>query len=242
MTAVYVLAGFSVLLGGVAAYFGKNESHLPKLLVKTAASLLFCIAALAAFLRSSTDSPVYAASIALALILGLTGDIFLAAEALCSDKKTSSVFLIFGGACFLTGHLFYIVIFFILAPIIPLVFLLALVVPAMFLALALVPVIKTEDGKRVPILGAGKLLIPFLIYALILGLLLSSALNAYLHLNSVAGSVVLAASVLFILSDTSLAINGFSSVNFKLKPYLNYPVFILYYIAQALFAISIALI
>ncbi|MDR2635174.1 MAG: lysoplasmalogenase [Clostridiales bacterium] len=240
MTAVYILAGSSVLTGGIAAYFAAKNSHLLKLAFKTTASLLFCITALAAFLHSAVNEPSYAASVILALIFGLVGDIFLAVENFYTDKKVSSVLMLTGGASFLAGHLFYIVILFRIAPFSPVSLAAALSVPALFLLLSLIPVIKTNDGKRVPVLGAGKLLIPFLIYALILGLMLAASLNAYIYRKDNAGTLLLTAAVLFTLSDVSLAVNAFPSADFKIKPYLNYPVFILYYAAQVLFAASVA--
>lgn len=157
----------------------------------------------------------------LALLFSLAGDLFL-----LFDKEGSSNF-IYGLLSFLLAHLFYILLFIysrkkqMLKGWNPLVAIILLIYVASFFYLLS------------PKLGSLK--IPVLIYALVLGAMLLCAWHAFDRKHRIVRQLVLLGAVLFVLSDSLLAINKF----YHAFPYSGIAVMTTYALAQLLITIGI---
>ncbi len=135
--------------------------------------------------------------IGLGLIFGLFGDVFLLFDHL------NELFFIFGLASFLIGHIFYI--------------------SAFYLDYSLNKTVYKAQSKNA-ILGysffavifcaglwthLGNMKIPVIIYAIVISLMGIMAVNRYGRVNSLSYKLTLYGSLLFVLSDSVLAIDRF---------------------------------
>lgn len=226
MTFLYVLGSLSVLSAVLSGYFNVKEKAALRLMMKTAASLLFLLLGIAATAISGTYKS-YAILVICALIFGLLGDIFLAVNTLATERG-QKVFNAMGLTTFTVGHGFFIYIFlsgthfnFYLLPLL------------LILPIALTTLVKMK------IIKAGKFNIAFIAYSFILGLMAVSTVNLYINEPSSVNAMVLAAGLLFAASDCSLVIRSYSNLERRKVNYLIFVVLITYYVAQVLFALTI---
>ena len=178
----------------------------------------------------------YAISIIIALIFGFFGDLFLALNPFFKNKESKllTFFVLLGGAFFLLEHVTYIVTFakelkekaafnaFIFVGILLLVLIIGVVLTA-FLKLKL-----------------GKFTIPIIIYALAISSML--AISVCLAINGSSNIklqiILCTAPILFIISDSTLALKIFDKKRFDtmLVRTINLST---YFLAQMLFGLSI---
>lgn len=217
----------SVLLGILSGIFNLKNRPLLRLIAKMAASLTFLAVGLAATALTERTG-LYPILVVTALILGLLGDIFLCLHAL-TDPKSRQMFDAIGLAFFALGHLFFIGIFFSLAPFYWWLLPIIVVLPVALLI-----------AMRLKVIKGGKMTVPMVVYATMLGLMVISSVNAYLHLKTVSTHVALVAAVFFACSDTFLTFKDYGH-RWKDNPVLIQLVLITYYAAQAMFAITIIL-
>lgn len=247
MTAVIVLAVLTVVCALACAVAHSAKKYSLKFALKTVASLLFVTTAVVALTVGGNVQ--YGAAVIGALVLGLLGDVFLSMDPFVKDDKTKGFFYVLGGAAFAVGHVFYIVIFFTSAPFNPWLLLALPVLPLLAAFLTLVRVrtvcLTDEDGavvsQKKPLVDVGKLAFAFVAYAVVLGLMLVSALNVFLYSGrETFGILLLVAACCFVVSDVALMFNDFVKTAPKRK-WLIFVVMLFYYAAQAIFAVSAAL-
>ena len=179
---------------------------------KMIASSVFVINGVYSALPFGSRFPVL---IVTALALGLAGDIFLTFDPFIkdkNDKKKSAFFILLGGAFFLAGHVVYMVAFAgeikAKSAFSPLIFALGIILGiAGIFALILFSRVKP-----------GKAIIPIGIYAAAISAMF--ALGLCLALGAYAGSpaakiILIAAPVLFIISDSSLLLEFFDKERFN---------------------------
>ena len=147
-------------------------------------------------LFSTTPIAPYKKLIVTALFFSWLGDVFLLVE------NMNPLFFIFGLVCFLSTHIFYIIYF--------------LRIPSSNISLL----------KRQPVLIAsvicygitlvwflfpylGDLKIPVMVYAAVICTMLLCSLHIYFKVNKPANSLFLSGALLFVLSDSLLAVNKF---------------------------------
>lgn len=226
MVFLCIVAGLSVVTALFSGFFNVRNAPSKRLIFKLIGSFLFCIAGLAAvYVKGSFSS--YGVFVMGALILGLLGDIFLCMKGLAADNKLM-LFNALGYFCFAFGHIAFFVIFLSITSFNWYLLPVFAAVPAVLGALMLLRVINAK-----------KLNIALLIYASFLGLMVMSAVNLFVNVGGLAGILSIVAAILFATSDLSLAMREFGS--FKNKKPLIYIIQASYYIAQCLFAITIAL-
>lgn len=129
-----------------------------------------------------------------ALLFSLLGDIFLLFE------EKNSLFFIAGLGSFLLAHLLYITAFFMLRKTQP-------SHARWFWIIATAIYGSTLLYMLLPYLGQMK--VPVAVYALVLCMMLISAVHAFSKPYSKPGIICVAGALLFVLSDTMLAINKF---------------------------------
>lgn len=217
----------SVLLGIGSGIFNLRNRPLLRLIAKMTASLTFLAVGLAATALTERTG-LYPILVLTALILGLLGDIFLCLHGLTAPESRQ-MFDAIGMAFFALGHLFFVGIFFSLCPFYWWLLPCVVVLPV---ALSIAVRLKVIKGE--------KMLIPMVIYATMLGLMVISSVNAYLHLKTPSTHVALVAAVFFAFSDMSLTFKDYS-YRWKDNPFLIQFVLITYYAAQSMFAITIIL-
>jgi uncharacterized membrane protein YhhN len=186
------------------------------------------LTAICAYINSN-ENKVISALILTSLVIALAGDIILTMPNY-SRQEYSNLFQTVGGVAFLLGHLLYIAAFFLNSKfffyLLPVVFLLPLIYCIL---------IKTK------IMSPGKNVAYILAYSLVLGVLLLSVVNN-LMMRSNFSYIIFVAALLFILSDTSLFIYVYGKESLGSGFTANYLILLPYYIAQALFALSISFI
>lgn len=228
MTALYVVAAFSVVFSIITAYLTVKQKNAIRIVTKSIASFLFCLVGLLA-LRYSLHIR-YAMAINIALLLGLLGDILLCLGGLCSSKSDNDVFDLSGVVAFAAGHIFFIVIFLMLAPMNYALLPIVLALPLLFVFMIKFKLVS--GGKQAPFI---------MVYAAILGMMVVSALNVYLAERTTAALLLLIASLLFTISDCTLALKNYGTEKVRDKVCLPYIVMVFYYVAQCIFAITVAL-
>ncbi|MDR1939389.1 MAG: lysoplasmalogenase family protein [Clostridiales bacterium] len=212
-----VLAAFSVIVDGGAPKL--------KLIFKSVASASFIVGG-ALFMRYSTSE--YSKYIMLSLVFGAAGDVLLALHVFFADKKKKLVLNAAGGLAFAAGHAIYMLMFFASArfnaAFLPL--------PAIF---ALVPLLAK---KRIVSAFGKKAVLPLCAYSLILGLLIAAAASLLSSAPTAKNAVMLAAAVVFAVSDF-LLVSRMLGVGKEKAMF--HAAMITYYTAQWAFALSIAL-
>ncbi|MFH1035607.1 MAG: lysoplasmalogenase [Pseudomonadota bacterium] len=211
-TAPLLLAA-ALLLGGLL-WAEAGGRHRPALVLKTALSCLFVLAALGA----PHPLPSYFHLVLAGLVLGLAGDVCLALPGKQAFRA--------GLLAFLAGHVLYVAAFAgLVAParwLGPVSALLALAAVAVFLWLR----------RRV-----GSLLLPVCAYILVISLMLAGAwaVHAQAGLPAAGGRAVLWGALFFYLSDLLVARDRFVKSQFSNR-LLGLP---LYYAGQFLLAFSV---
>jgi uncharacterized membrane protein YhhN len=179
----WVIAGIDIIAAGT----GNLQLH-------TITKPLIVLSLLAALLSSGWRYPKRMLVFA-ALVFSLTGDVLLLLE------KHRALFFAAGLASFLLAHILYILFFFsirlaqrsVLKKYPAIVMLVAIYV--LFFLWLLIP-------------SLGALKIPVIIYALVLGSMLLTAIHVYSDANA-GGKLLIAGALFFVVSDSLLAIDKF---------------------------------
>lgn len=177
--------------------------------------LLLPLLVLAVFFGTPASSP-YKLLFCTALVFSWAGDIFLLFE------NSNALFFIFGLASFLTTHILYIV-YFIRTGIGN--------TPSLLKQQAwLVPAVLLYGAGLVWLLfpHLGTLKIPVLVYAAVICSMLLCSLHIYQRIPRIAAQLFTAGAILFVLSDSLLAINKF----YQALPYGGIWVMLTYCAAQ----------
>ncbi len=237
VTALEIFAALFVLEGIFAFGFikaGWPESTKKGFVYKMLASAVFVAAGIYSFI-SIKEKSYYSLAILCGLILGFTGDIFLTLDPFIKDKKSkmNTAAIIIGGACFLFGHICYICAF-VREMLARDAF--SRVVTAVFWAGAMLVIL---GAKLILNIKAGKLTIPVFIYAAVISFKAACAVClAKSQGGAVSKAIIIAAPVLFLISDLSLMVKFFDKERFNTLPVraLNLGT---YYLSQMLLAVSI---
>ncbi len=211
---------------------GWPESKKSTLLIKMVCSTVFVGYALYGILSCGAgfDSR-YRLFVFVGLILGWAGDIFMTFDPFLKGrpKAVSDGVAVLGGVFFLAGHIFYIAAFIKEGKGFGAVFFITFI--AVMLALAVV--------KKVLKLNLGKFTVPVVIYAVMLDIMFSSAINLGVNAGTQALMLTGAGALLFLSSDFTLGLKIFDGERFNTLPVRT--VYIAtYYIAQMLIAASAA--
>lgn len=226
MWAVYTLCGITGVLSVLIVYLENKGILALKYALKAVASLCFVMVGVLALVQSESFYN-WKAYVLSALVLGMLGDIFLSSENVVPEGKNLNTLNLAGGAFFLVGHIVYVV------------WLIGFTESFncwLLFIMAAFPVIVLLLNK-LKVFKAGKTIIPVAVYSLFLGLMLASAVNAYLELAVYGiGKYILAGGVLFCASDLVLAYYNFGN---KDKTFVKYFYMPAYYAAQLMFALTI---
>lgn len=166
-----------------------------------------------------------------ALIFSLFGDIFL------MFLYISEHFFLAGLASFLVTHLLYLIVFikhvstktksiFLKKPYILFPFILYGIALIFFLT-------KTAHPKYI------EMQIPVIIYASVIMLMVLSAIDRYKKVNKNSFLLVLVGALLFMLSDTLIALNNFSDIFLDIKYVARILIMILYSLGQYLIVLGV---
>jgi uncharacterized membrane protein YhhN len=169
------------------------------------------------YFRGQDNNTSFSGLIYAALICAWLGDIFLLFE------QHDGFYFILGLSSFLTAHIFYI-IYFLRIPSDQQSYFKKR--PLMFLAVVayIIELLYLLWGKL------DMLRIPVLIYALVIGTMLTLALWQYRRINNHTSHLFIAGAALFVLSDSALAINRF----YQPHPWAGVFVMLTYVTAQTL--------
>ncbi|MDR2753369.1 MAG: lysoplasmalogenase [Oscillospiraceae bacterium] len=199
---------------------------------KTFASLLFCVAGVAAAGRRETVG-WQAAAVLMGFCLALIGDVLLSIEPiLARPAQDKSYALVLGGVPFLLAHGLNLAVFCSRAAFDWRLLPVLLAVPALLALL-----------WKCGVLQFGKAGVPVLVYALLLGAMLWAACGVF-GADKALGRLVLPAAALFCVSDIALFWANFGKKDWgshfsAKKPFL-WLVMVPYYVAQALLAGAVA--
>ena len=222
----WVTAALSVLCGGGAAVCQNRRRWLGRFLWKTCASVLFCMTALLALWSSGNWR--LACPILAALVLGLVGDLCLAAPPLTGrDGLPRAAWLSCGLVFFGLGHLVYLGLFLARADWQLLGLLAAPVMPAVLYFLVRLGFCAPEPRA----VTAG-----MYVYAAVVSAMAGAAVVSALGGGSPLWS---AAALLFVFSDSALTRDTFPRGKLPIDPCLPFVVLVCYFTAQNLFALSI---
>lgn len=223
---IYALAAITAVLSVVVVALENKGILALKYVLKTVASLAFVVVALLSMAKGGYES--WKLLVVAGLVFGMLGDIFLSSENVVSDKKALGLLTIAGGMFFAVGHVLYVVWLLRFVDGFDYYTLFAVFgMPVLFIVLSALKVMK-----------AGKLIVPVAFYAAFLGTMLAGAINAYLYLApEKIASFILAGGILFTVSDTVLAYYNFGH---KEQTKVKYVYMTTYYVAQILFAMTLA--
>lgn len=227
---LYFFCALAVVLSIVTIIMQNKGLFGVKFLVKSLASFSFLTAGLIALLSPDTINK-WQILIVVGLAFGLMGDIFLATKRVVKDELVD-VLLLAGLIFFALGHVIYIAVFIILSG--------SYIYP-LFALIAIFPIIMFLMIKKGAI-APGRAKIPILAYTVVIGVMLTLALSYMITSDfSVRGIVFFCAAVLFMASDTLLGFYNFGKEGVRFSDTISAIYMPFYYIAQALFAISIIL-
>ncbi|MDR2266321.1 MAG: lysoplasmalogenase [Christensenellaceae bacterium] len=229
MVNLYITSGLCMFLGMLASFFNSLNKQILRIIVKTVASIMFCVTALIAVVIAKEYS-MYAIGVLVALLLGLVGDIFLCIDCLTEDKGKLAI-QGFGVLLFLAGHIFYIAIFMNAAPFQLWALSIVFAFPVILGVVIATGLLKIKRA----------MILPCIIYSILLGLTVASAISLYFTQRNTAHLLVAIASVLFAISDTFLIVRESENMTTKNVNRLMYIVLFTYYAAQCMFAITIAI-
>ncbi len=157
-----------------------------------------------------------------ALLFSMFGDIALMFLAYHQD-----IFIV-GLACFLIAHLFYILLFIKPSKAKTSINLLFLILPVLY-GIGLIYFLMQEDTA-----DFNKLQIPVIVYAGVILVMLITALNRFKRVGDSSFKWVVIGAFLFVLSDTTIALNKFSHVFANAEITARFIIMILYTTAQFL--------
>jgi len=214
------------------AYFDTKKAVKPEFVAKLLASVSFMFCAVYA-IYNNPQSVEYGIFILCALIFGTIGDILLCLDGFFPDNESYHKFFnTVGTAIFFIGHVMYMTLLFVYAPISNTLFLLLAlpVLPLVMLALILTNKITLPKIKSYLMV----------VYFAVAGGVIIGAVSFLLNSRgATVGWLVLAASVLFAFSDIFLGLFHYCpslKISEKVAPYIVMPT---YCIAQVLYALSI---
>ena len=203
------------------------EKCMKSLKMKMVCAAMFIITALCCML--------YAQNFGMFAILMLIGLLFGALGDLLIHVPNHGIVNVLGGAAFLVGHIFYIIAFYhalksLNADAKPIV-LITIILPIVFVVCYFIFI----TVKKVKI---GALTVPVIIYALtIISMLTMAGRFAFTAMNIPVFITVLLGAVLFVCSDSTIALFMFGK-QFQTKPVKNFYI-ITYFAAQVLLGTSI---
>ena len=232
MVGFYLIGSLCVLSSLAKAYFDTKKAVKAEFAAKLLASVSFMFCAVYAIYRNP-DSTSYGIFILCALIFGTIGDILLCLDGFFPENpKYFKFFNTFGTAVFFAGHILYMVLLFVYAPISETPFLLLAVplLPLVLLALILTDKITLPRAKSYMML---------VYFAVVSGVILGAVSFVINSHGKAVGWIVLSASVLFAFSDCFLGLFHYCpslKISPKIAPYIIMPT---YCIAQVLYALSI---
>lgn len=232
MVYFYLIGALSVVSSVVKAYFDTKKAVKPEFAAKLLASVSFVFCAVYAIYHNP-EAVQYGIFILCALIFGTIGDILLCLDGFFPDNEDYYKFFnTVGTAVFFIGHVMYMVLLFVYAPISNTPFLLFAVpiLPLIMLALTL------TDKLTLPRSKCYLMVIYFAVAGGVIVGAVSFILNSH---GSVAGWLVLCASAMFAFSDCFLGLFHYCpalKISPKVAPYIVMPT---YCIAQVLYALSI---
>ena len=202
---------------------------------KMCASSLFVLQGVLAYCLAS-DPGAYGKWILAGLVFGLVGDVFLTIQPFLppdAGQKTTIIVMAPGGVAFLLGHVAYVVALTRLSGAA------AFSLPVFFGVWAALAVTITVLYRLIR-LDAGRFLIAIAIYGLALTAMASFACTIALrgYTDPVARAALIAAPLLFVVSDCTLALRTFCPDRFRS---IGVRILFLgtYYIAQMLFGLSV---
>lgn len=214
------------------AYFDTQKAVKPEFVAKLLASVSFVFCAVYA-IYNNPQSVEYGIFILCALIFGTIGDILLCLDGFFPDNESCRKFFNTAGtAIFFIGHVMYMTLLFVYAPIsnTPFLLLALPVLPLVMLALILTNKITLPKIKSYLMV----------VYFAVAGGVIIGAVSFLLNSRgATVGWLVLAASVLFAFSDIFLGLFHYCPslrISEKIAPYIVMPT---YCIAQVLYALSI---
>lgn len=232
MTVIFIFMALTIVLSIITVILQTKGHFGKKFVIKAIASFCFMIMGFTA-LTFVDKILTWHIGVLAGLLFGLMGDVFLATKGIVKGEYLQPM-LLAGLLFFLTGHLVYIVVFLSLAGgfVYPLIAVLALLPTIVFI------LIKTKVIQPKPKAAIA----PIMLYAVVIGLMLVSALN-YIVLTkaSTQGIIILIGAILFTLSDLLLGMYNFGNLDnrISLKNTIAFIYMPAYYIAQTLFALSI---
>lgn len=232
MVYFYLIGVLCVASSVAKAYFDTKKAVKAEFAAKLLASVSFMFCAVYA-IYNNPDANDYGIFILCALIFGTIGDILLCLDGFFPDKpEYYKFFNTFGTAVFFLGHVMYMVLLFVYAPISE--------TPFLLLAMPVLPLIMLT------IILSGKITLPkiksylMLVYfAIVDGVIIGAVSFVVNSHGGTVGWIVLAASVLFAFSDCFLGLFHYCpslKISEKVAPYIVMPT---YCIAQVLYALSI---
>lgn len=214
------------------AYFDTKKAVKPEFVAKLLASVSFVFCAVYA-IYNNPQAVEYGIFILCALIFGTIGDILLCLDGFFPDNESYRKFFnTVGTAIFFIGHVMYMTLLFVYAPIsnTPFLLLALPVLPLVMLALILTNKITLPKIKSYLMV----------VYFTVAGGVIIGAVSFLLNSRgATVGWLVLAASVLFAFSDIFLGLFHYCPslrISEKIAPYIVMPT---YCIAQVLYALSI---
>lgn len=232
MVFFYLIGALCIASSVAKAYFDTKKAVKPEFIAKLLASVSFMFCAVYA-IYNNPDAVEYGIFILCALIFGTIGDILLCLDGFFPDNENYYKFFNTAGtATFFIGHVMYMALLFVYAPIsrTPFLLLALPVLPLIMLALILTGQIT------LPKIKSYLMVVYFLVAGGVIIGAVSFVINAH---SSPVGWIVLAASILFAFSDCFLGLFHYCpalKISEKVAPYVVMPT---YCIAQVLYALSI---
>lgn len=232
MIFVYVLMAVTAILSIITVILQTKGRFGLKFLIKGLASFAFMAMGFVA-LTIVDNIEIWQIGIILGLLFGLMGDVFLCTNGVVKDEYVQPL-LLAGLLFFLTGHIIYIVVFLSLTG--------SFVYWLFAITVILLVVVSSLINTKVIQPKPKQAVVPIMIYTLIIGLMLSSAINYIIATNASTKSIIiLIGAILFTLSDLLLGIYNFGNLDNKpaKKNIIAFIYMPAYYIAQTLFVLSI---
>lgn len=229
MVLVYFIMAVTIILSFVTVYTQTKGYMGTRFLLKILSSFSFMIMAFVA-IAVVGKVELWHILILTGLLFGLLGDVFLGTKGIVTERYIEPL-LLFGLIFFLIGHIFYIYVFITIAQ----SFLLWLLILIIVLPIVVFGMIK------IGVMNPKRATIPIYFYSLIIGLMLISAINYIVTTTFTAKSIVIIiGALLFTLSDLLLGIYNFGNIKEKTKARVAFVYMPSYFIAQTLFALTIA--
>ncbi|MEG0308470.1 MAG: lysoplasmalogenase [Clostridium sp.] len=210
---------------GLLIHFSNNPKGHLKHIFKTTTSVLFILIAISSYGISQTNSK-YFTFILLALIMSLSGDVFLAFTN--RNISIANKPFIFGVGSFSIAHIFFSIAFIVLVPI-------SLTHMILFVVLSIISIIVLKSVKgfnfkgTLPMVAAYSVIISFMVSR-------AFAVLPLFQTNNIGTILIAVGTTLFFLSDLILSFVYF----YKDCPsYMSTLNLITYYVGQGLIALSL---